>query len=176
MAFDLAEVRRITENLNDRMAQCDNGEGMECASLDDALRHHAKLCCEFYENVRSWGRAVFAGSVTFDPEVEQVWLSEGHRLYMRAYEMSTLGQHAEVPCFMLDGQHILDSAIWNLYQLLAQWVSPTLAIGPAARQELELSPSKALEIKTRIESLPSLPFDWQPKNVRQQGRYKKLRK
>lgn len=176
MTFDLAEVRRITDSLNDRMDQCDNGEGMECASLDDALRHHAKLCCEFYDNVRSWGRAVFAGTVAFDPEVERVWLDEGQRLFARAYEMSTAGRHAEVPCYMFESLQTLDSAIWNLYQLLAGWITPTLAIGPAARQGLELSLAAAQEAKKRLESLPALPADWEPKDVRQQRRYKKLRK
>ena len=55
MTFDLAEVRGFAADLDARMCHCDNGEGLECASLDDALRHYATLCCEFRENVREWG-------------------------------------------------------------------------------------------------------------------------
>jgi hypothetical protein len=60
-AFDLATVRTFTADLETRRNRCDNGEGMECASLDDALRHYASLCCEFRESARQWGRSVFAG-------------------------------------------------------------------------------------------------------------------
>jgi hypothetical protein len=82
--FDLVEVRTFATDLNARMTRCDNGEGIECATLDDTLRHYATLCCEFREGVRQWGRAVFAGRVAFDPEVERVWIDEGVRLYSRA--------------------------------------------------------------------------------------------
>ena len=47
--FDLAEVRGFTADLDARMNQCDNGEGLECANLDGTLRHYAVLCCEFHE-------------------------------------------------------------------------------------------------------------------------------
>jgi hypothetical protein len=47
--FDLVEVRGFAANLDERIQQCDNGEGMECSNLDDTLRHYAALCCEFRE-------------------------------------------------------------------------------------------------------------------------------
>jgi hypothetical protein len=59
--FDLADVRRFTADLDARMDQCDNGEGMECANLDGTLRRYAVLCCEFCEEVRQWGQAIFYG-------------------------------------------------------------------------------------------------------------------
>lgn len=55
--FDLAEVRSFAADLGARMERCENGEGMECAHLDGALRQYAVLCCEFCERVREWGRA-----------------------------------------------------------------------------------------------------------------------
>jgi hypothetical protein len=173
--FDLAEVRGFAADLDARMDRCDNGEGMECANVDDTLRHYAALCCEFRESVRQWGRAVFAGRVAFDPKVEQVWLDEGVRLYSRAVEMVAYGQKAEVPCYLLDGQAVLQSALWNLYKLLKGWVSPKLAVGPSARQGLTLDPVAAAETRQRIESLPPLPANWEPADPRQQRQYKKLR-
>jgi hypothetical protein len=176
--FDLAEVRGFAADLDARMNRCDNGEGMECANLDDTLRHYATLCCEFREGVRQWGRAVFAGRVAFDPEVERVWLDEGCRLYSRAVETLAYGQKAEAegPCYLLDGQAVLQAALWDLYQLLEGWVTPKLAVGPSARQGLALTPAAAEEARRRIDSLPPLPADWQPADPRQQRQFKMLRK
>lgn len=174
--FDLVEVRNFTAELGARMNRCDNGEGMECASLDDALRHYAALCCQFREGVRQWGQAVFAGRVAFDPAVESVWLTEGVQLYARAIEMLAYGQKAEVPCYVLEGQAVLQSALWELGRLLGGWVAPKVAVGPAARQGLPSSADTAEETRKRIESLPPLPADWQPADLRQRGQFKKLRK
>src|SRR5436189_5417802 len=87
--FDLAEVRGFAADLEARMDRCDNGEGTECANLDGTLRHYAVLCCEFCEQCREWGRAIFAGQSAFDPEVERLWIDEGVRLYGRAQELGT---------------------------------------------------------------------------------------
>jgi hypothetical protein len=122
--FDLAEVRNFTANLRAQMDRCDNGEGMMCAILDAALKHYAKECCTFWDAVRRWGREVFAGRVSFDPNVEQLWLAEGYQLYNRAKGMATHGQRAELPCYSLDGQALLRSALWDLYRLLTGWVTP----------------------------------------------------
>jgi len=174
--FDLAEVRGFVADLEARMERCDNGEGMECAGLDDTLRHYAALCCTFREGVRQWGRAVFAGRVALDPEVERVWLEDGVRLYSRAVEMLAYGQTAEVPCWELEGQAVLQSALWDLYQLLNGWVTPKRAVGPSARQGLPLTPAAAAVARRRVELLPPLPAEWQPDDARQKRRYSKLRK
>src|SRR5438445_8244458 len=113
--FDLAEVRRFATDLDARMARCDSGEGMECANLDAALRWYAALCCEFCEQARHWGHAIFSGQAAFDPEVEQVWLDAGRRLYDRARELWSYGQkQAEGPCYVLEGGAVLGSALWYL--------------------------------------------------------------
>jgi len=171
--FDLAEVRGFAADLDTRMNRCDNGEGMECSNLDDTLRHYATLCCEFRESVREWGRSVFAGRVAFDPAVERVWLDQGFRLYSRAVEMLSYGQKAEGPCYVLDGQAVLQSALWSLSQLLGGWVTPKLAVGPSARQRLALAPTAAEEVRRRINSLLPLPTDWQPSDPGQLRRFKR---
>lgn len=173
--FDLAEVRGFVADLTASLNRCDNGEGLECASLDDELRHYAARCCDFREGVRDWGRAVFAGRVAFDPAVERVWQEEGSRLYDRAWELSGYGRDAEGSCYCLEGQLALQSALWHLDQLLANWVTPKLAVGPAARQEIPLSPADAEDARRRIESLSPLPADWQPTDPRQQRQLKKFR-
>ncbi len=174
--FDLAEVRGFAADLDARMTQCDNGEGMGCANLDDTLRHYATLCCQLREGVRQWGRAVFAGRAAFDPEVERVWQTEGWRLYCRAVGQLAYGQQAEVPCYILDGQAVLQSALWDLRQLLGHWVTPGLAVGPSARQKLNLDAAADAEARGRIASLPPLPADWQPTDPTQQMQYRKLRR
>ena len=172
--FDLAEVRNFAANLDARMDLCDNGEGMECANIDATLRHYANLCCEFRKGVRQWGRSVFSGQVAFDPEVEKVLQDEGHRLLTRAAEMLAYGQQAEVPCYALGGQAALQSTLLGLYMLLDKWVSPKLAVGPSARQGLDLEPAAAEAAKLKIGSLPPQPADWAPDDPRQQHMYRKL--
>lgn len=169
--FGLAEAKLFAANLESRMDRCDNGEGLECAGLDNTLRNYAKACCEFREAVRQWGREVFSGRAAFDPEVESLLLSEGVKLYSRALEMSAYGERAEVPCYTLDGQGELQSALGALYRLLRGWVTPKLAVGPGAR---EGGGTLTAEIRNRIESLRPLPADWQPADPRQRARYRKL--
>ena len=173
--FDLTDVRRFAADLGARMDRCDNGEGMECANLDATLRHYAGLCCEFRECVRAWGRSVFAGRVTFDPETERVWREEGARLYARSTQHLADGQQAEGGCYTLEGQHALRSALWGLDQLLSGWVTPKLSVGPAARLGSTLTGTALEAAKERAAALPPLPADWQPADPRQQALFKKYR-
>lgn len=175
--FDMAEVREFTNDVWSRMDQCDNGEGMQCANLDDTLRRYATLCREFHERVRQWGRAVFAGRVAFDPAVENLWKTEGWRLYVRARELLSAGYKAETegPCYSLDGKHALELALWRLHEFLSEWVTPKLAVGPSARRGLPLEPADAEKVRQQVESLPPLPAGWQPDNERQRKWFRKLR-
>src|SRR5438132_5250185 len=130
---------------------------MECANLDAALRWYAALCCEFCEQARHWGHAIFSGQAAFDPEVEQVWLDAGRRLYDRAREVWSYGQkQAEGPCYVLEGGAVLGSALWYLGQLLGSWVTPKLAVGPMSRQGIAVTPGAAEEVRRRIAALPPL--------------------
>lgn len=171
--FDLPEIRGFTANLVARLNQCDNGERMQCATLDAALRHYAALCCEYRDGVRQWGQAIFAGRAAFDPDVERVLRDEGGRLYARAVELLGRGRKAEGACYALDGDAVLRAELWELRRLLDGWVTPKLSVGPAARRGLALTPEAAAEAKRRVEALPPLPADWQPADPRQQ-RLKRL--
>jgi hypothetical protein len=172
--FDLAEVRRFTADLDARMNQCDNGEGMECANLDDTLRHYAELCCEFHERVRQWGQAIFYGQAAFDPQVEKLWLDEGTELSRRAHELWTHGEEVKGNCFVLESGAQLGSALWQLQRLLSGWVSPKPAIAPLARHGIARTPAAKDETRQRIAALPPLPADWQPVDARQRTLFKKL--
>lgn len=174
--FDLTEVRGFAADLTARMDQCDNGEGMECATLDATLRHYADLCCQFCEGMRRWGREVFAGRVAFNPEVEGVWRAAGERLFNRAAEMLLYGHEAEDsgPCYVLDGTAVLSAAFLDFGELLGGWVSPKLAVGVSARHE-PLAPAEVEEGRRRLAALPPLPADWQPEDVRQRQVLRKLR-
>ena len=129
--FDLADVRRFTADLDARMDQCDDGEGMECANLDGTLWHYAALCCEFCERVRQWGRAIFYGQAAFDPEVEKLWLDEGMELFRRASGLWAYGQEMKGECFVLQNGAALGSSLWRLERLLSAWVTPKRTSRPA---------------------------------------------
>ena len=38
------------------MDRCDNGEGMECATLDDSLVHDGDLCLRLVGRIQLWGK------------------------------------------------------------------------------------------------------------------------
>ncbi len=173
--FDLSAVREFTADLAAQMDRCDNGEGMECATLDGALYHYGEFCFTLSYEIRRWGLEVFAGRVEFDPEVENLWREKGRRVYSRALQMRAIGEKAEVPCYSLDGQRFLEAALWDLHRLLKGWVTPKRAVGPSARLGLDLDPAAAEEAKRRIDSLPHLPADWQPDEQGQREMYRKLR-
>lgn len=172
--FDLAEVRDFAAVLTARLDHCDNGEGMECATLDAALQHYAQLCCEFRGQVREWGRAVFTGRVAFDPGVDAVFRAEAGKLYARAFELAEYGRRAEVPCYVLDGRAALHAALWDLHRLLNPWVTPGRAVGVGARHE-PVTPAEVAEGRRRLDALPPLPADWQPEDARQRRAFRKLR-
>jgi hypothetical protein len=174
--FDLAEVRSFTATLDARIEQCDNGEGMLCANLDDTLLAYARLCCEFHEKVRQWGRAVFSGQVAFDPEVENHWLNEGNRLFDRASQLWDYGQEMHGECFVLEHGAALGSSLWRLQRMLLHWVTPKLAVAPLARHGMPLTAADRAEAQTRINSLPPLPADWQPSDPRRRPIFQKLKR
>ena len=170
--FDLAEVREFAADLDARMDRCDNGEGMECANLENSLRHYAKTCCEFREKVIQWARAVFTGRAALDMDDEVMLLEKGAGLYHRAVALLA---YAEETCFVVDASAELRSALWELYLMFQEWVTPRLAVGPSARQGLPLDPAAAEMARQRIKSLPPLPANWQPEDPRQQTMYRKLK-
>lgn len=173
--YDLAEVRFFTADVDARMNRCDNGEGMECANLDGTLRQYAILCCEFHEQVRRWGRAIFYGQAAFDPAVENLWLSEGQELFRRASQLWDHGQEMEGECFVLESGAALGSALWRLERLLNAWVTPRPAVAPLARYGIPMTPAAKEEAQKRIAALPPLAADWQPSNPRGRHLLKKLR-
>lgn len=174
--FEFAAVRGFADDLNARLSRCDNGEGMECATLDDSFRHYATVCRELRENIRRWGRAVFAGRVAFDPEVERVWLTEAKALSNRAVLLLSDGRRAgDNCCWALDGRVALQAALYELNDLITDWVTPQRSVGPAARLGLPLDPAAAEEAQRRLDALPPLPSDWQPADPVQRARLGKLR-
>jgi hypothetical protein len=173
--FDLADVQAFYQGLDARFTRCDNGEGMHCANLNDTLLEYAILCCEFRNGIRQWGRAVFTGRAKFDPEVEKFWKDKAAKLFWRAFELLSYGERQEGPCYTLEGKAALQSALWELSNLLNNWVTPSLAVGPSARHKVVMSPEEAADIRRRIEALPPLPSDWQPTDAQQRDLLRKMR-
>jgi hypothetical protein len=172
-AFSLEEVKSITSKLGVQLDACDNGEGMECASLDDSLTHYAITCLTFYSAVREWAQAVFSGRISSDPHTVAVWREEGDRLLRRCEDMLVRGEQANIPCFDLPGQDMLRAAMWKLNDVLSNWVNPEIASGPIPR--VKLSPDMVQDAKDRIANLPPLPEGWLPQDRRQRSLYRKAK-
>jgi len=171
--FDLADVRLFVNELNARRERCDHEEGVDCSNLDGTLRSYAVICCEFCEQARRWGRAIFYGRAAFDPEIETLWLGAGRELHQQASELWLYGQEMEGDCFVLENGAPLGAALWQLERLLTMWVTPQRAIAPLARQGL---PSIAADqAQERIAALPKRPATWQPSDRRQNQLFRKLR-
>jgi hypothetical protein len=174
--FDLAEVRDFTADIGSRMDGCDIGDGMECTKLTVILRRYADVCREFCDRVRQWGDAVFAGRVEYDPEVEQLWREQGTWLHSQATWAWQCGQNGEGPCHDLEGQTELRVAIDDLDRLLRLWVTPKLAVGPAAKRWRDPDQAPTEEGRRRVAALPPLPPDWEPEDPEQRARFQRLRK
>lgn len=174
MTFDLAEVRRFTDEIDVRLDQCDNGEGMECTNLDGTLQQYAILCRDFTEQVREWRRAIFYGQAAFDPEVENLWLSQGFELLRRASELWDHGQDRADDCFVLENGAPLGATLWKLERLLRSWTVPERAVSPAARHGITMPPEQLSEAHDRLAALPALPANWLPADPRLQKLYRKL--
>ena len=78
------------------------------------------------------GGAVFAGRVEFQPDVEQAWLEDGRRLYARAKDVYAHALKSARPRETLANLDALETALDDLDRLLTRWVTPKLAVGPAA--------------------------------------------
>ncbi|HEX4793707.1 MAG TPA: hypothetical protein VH370_07950 [Humisphaera sp.] len=169
--FDFNQVRDFAAGVNAELDQCENGEGAQCRTIDATLSYCAERCGKFIEEVRKWGRDVFAGRVAFDPAAEQLWKAELSQLYLRAINLLTLGNQAEQSCFVLDGKRKLESSLWNVHQLLDGWVTPKLSVGPSARQKVVFTDAD----RRRIESLPSLPADWTPDDPHQAAQLRRFK-
>ncbi len=182
--FDLAEVREFTATIDARLKQCDNGEGMVCATLEESLRHYAGLCIEFREGVRAWGRAVFTGRVIFDPEVERLVLVEGNKLLNQAVAKADHAgmmeyDHSRTPeagcCYVMEGLQPLRSALWGLSRLMNDWITPALSISPGPRVRRHHTPEQLGAILTRLAAMPPLPADWQPDDPKQRQELENIR-
>jgi hypothetical protein len=158
--YNAGDVRRFVSNLNDQFCQCQNGEGMECATLDNQLIHLSLLCHDFIGGIRNWGRDIFARRAEYDSSVEEEWLVGGRQLLRSAQRAWGDAGAVEVECYVLEGQELLVSAIFEMEQLLNHWVSPKPSVGPSARLGSNLSQSVVDEARRRIESLPLLPAEW----------------
>jgi hypothetical protein len=175
--FDLPEVRGFVAGVEARINRCENGEGMDCADLEDSLHLYAKACCEFRNAVRLWGQEVFSTRVAFDPEVERLFRERGYVLLTRAAAVFDRGRKVEDECYTFSGRNALGAALWELYQLLNGWVPPQPSISPSARQGFVASdPSIASEALRRLHDLPRLPATWQPPDPRQRQRLAQSRR
>ena len=172
---DAEGVRRFAAILNADLDHCDNGEGMECASLEASLGRYACLCSMLSEHIKRWGQEVFTGHTSYQQSVDEAWFEAGVALNNRAVEMLERAQLMEIVCYDLAAADKLRSALFGLYQLLDGWVSPHLSIGPSARQAHQ-SLNNIEAVRNNIAELRPLPQGWLPTDARQLGVFRKASK
>lgn len=171
--LDYSRVRTFSDGLNGKLDQCDHGEVGESAAADRKMRVYADACCEFVNAVCGWGADVFCGRVAFDRTTEQMWRAELERLLSRANTLAELGFRSGGPCRSPDEEDRLQAAIWKLHRLRDNWVSPSPAVAPSARNLL--SDAVAAAARERIAKLPPLPADWTPSDDSQKNRLAAIR-
>jgi hypothetical protein len=154
--FDYEQAVAILSPLKAKFDDCAHGEGNACETLDKSLECCAKICFELTESVRKWAHDVFSGEVVFDPEAEAAWRAAMKQFYSKANRIWQMGRKAELPCYELPSQCMLESAMWHLKWLLDDWVSPKLSVGPSARVRLKFDESESAAIREQIAALPPL--------------------
>lgn len=158
--LDLPAARRFSEDLNRRILQCDNGEGMECANLESTLNHYADLCHELQTTIAGWANSVFSGETGFDVEVEAVLKNEARVLVARAKQVAAYGRALDAECYKLHALNRLHYLLADLDYLLEHWASPKLAVGPGPR--VRTSSGVDREVMACLQGLPPLLADWEP--------------
>jgi len=171
--LDLFAVRRFTEDLNERIRRCDNGEGMICSTLEKSIDHYVQLCGELRAYVNQWARAIFTGQTAFDPAVEDLLKEEVRRLLHRSKQLAARGRAMDGQCYVLQGLNPLHCYIADFDYLLENWVSPRLAVSPAPR--VKLSQAVEQKISERLDKLSALPADWRPSDPEQLAIFQKQR-
>lgn len=171
--LDLMAVRRFTEDLNDRLRQCDNGEGIICTNLDETVNHYVLLCSECRAYLNQWARAIFTGQVAFDQATEDLLKESVRHLLRRAKQAAALGRAMDGVCYVLQGLNALHCSIADLDYLLENWVSPRLAVSPTPR--VKLAHAVEQQVMERLGKLSALPTDWAPTNPEQLALFQKQR-
>lgn len=158
--LDLAAVRRFTDDLNEQVRRCENGEGMICSNLDESISHYVHLCLQLRRFINEWARAVFSGEIEFDPEVDALLNSEARRLLRRAKRVAARGRAMDGECFELGDLDDLHYQVADFDYLIENWVKPRLAIAPSPR--IPIPEAAATEIAERLRKLAPLPSGWRP--------------
>lgn len=169
----LAAARRFTDDLNDRLRRCDNGEGMICATLDESINHYVQLCGELRSYVNQWARAIFTGQTAFEQAVEDLLKEEVRRILQRAKQVAARGRAMDGQCFVLQGLNPLHCHIADFDYLLENWVSPRPAVSPTPR--VRLSQAAEQQVIERLGKLSALPPDWRPSDPEQFAFFQKQR-
>lgn len=171
--LDLLAVRRFTEDLNDRLRRCDNGEGTICSNLDESIHHYVQLCGELRAFVNQWARATFTGQEEFDQKIEDLLKEEIRRLLQRSKQLAARGRAMDGQCYVLQGLNPLHGHIADFDYLLENWVSPRRAVSPTPR--VKLAHDVERQVIERIGQLSPLPSDWHPTDGEQLAFFQKQR-
>jgi len=130
--YQVSDVRRFNDELNEQVRTCDNGEGTTCSSLDGKIKHYNGLCAQLRDYVNQWARAIFTGQIAFDAEIESLLVQEIRQLLPRANGVAAHGRVLQKEC-MPEGLDELKDRILDFHYLLENWVSPRLSVSPAPR-------------------------------------------
>lgn len=170
---DLPAARRFTDDLNERLRRCDNGEGMICSNLEESINHYVQLCGELRAYVNQWARAIFTRQVTFDQAVEDLLKDEIRLVLHRSKQVAARGRAMDGQCYVLQGLNPLHCHIADFDYLLENWVSPRPAVSPTPR--VRLSQEVEYKVNERLGELSALPADWRPSDPEQLAFFERQR-
>lgn len=166
---DYDQVKEKVDSLESKLDACEDGEAQYCYNLDNTLACSADHCFKLVEDIRQWSNDVFSGRVIFDPAAEKLWKASLENFYQRGTRLLSNGYAAsdEHGCDALNGANKLRIALFEMQQLMHPWITPTLAVGPSARQAYPPDPARLEEGRKKLASLSPLPSDWKPYNKQQ---------
>lgn len=160
--LELPAVRRFAADMTEQLRRCDDGTERECLTLAGRIDRCGRLCRELREYIRSWSQAVFAGRLGFEQADEDVLKAQVGRLVAVVGPVAAEGRTMCSVCQVytpLPGLPALTGHLADLDHLLRNWVSPRLAVGPAAR--VVIPDDAARRMRERLADVPPLPDDWQ---------------
>jgi hypothetical protein len=173
--YTIEEARRFTGELEAKQSRCDNNEGNFCSTLDATLSTYADICCDFHEAVRNWASAIFRGDCAYEEAVERHFLFTGAKLLHAAAAILPYAIRAENRCYQLEAKASLELAGNRLADLLDNWVTPEVAVGPSRRLAKSLTREQIESAKLKIAGLPPLAAEWQPYSESQRRLLRKIR-
>lgn len=174
--LDLPAVPDFAADFEARLNRCEVGAEEACRSLDGRIDRYVTLSRDLRGYINNWAGQIMAGRIEFDAAHEAALKAEVRRVVQAAKPVALDGWakcSACAPFTDLPGLPALLRHLEDFEGLLRNWVSPRLAVGPAAR--VVIPEAAAQQMRERLASLPPLPADWRPADPAQRAQFEQHR-